>query len=192
MTPVPSALPFATGLPALAFAVSAQDFTAIIIASAALVTAIGTAWVNVMSTREVRVGQRGLKDEVEKNTKITEEVKGKTLVIEGHVNSAASKAAALIASQEIQLAMMKETITKMETAAQLVAQAAAAARPMQPVPQAVTLAPKVGEEATTIRKLEAIEKNTELTAENTARTEESAVRTEGRVEEAINKPKPKP
>lgn len=181
MNSVPSAIPFATSLPAMAFAVSVNDLTAIIIASAALVTAIGTAWVNVMSTREVKRATSEVKAEVEKNTKITEEVKTETEVISGHVNSAASEAKALNASQAIQLEMMRATIAKMETAAQLVAQAAAARQPvLVSAPEPAPLAPKVGEESTTIKKLEAIEKHTEATADNTARTDE-------RVDEAIKK-----
>lgn len=177
---------FATSLPALAFAVTVNDPAAIIIASAAFVTAVSTAWVNVMATRETRRETREVKAEVEKNTKLTEEVKGETQTISGHVNSAATAAKALNESQAIQLEMMRATIAKMETAAQLVAQAAAQAAVAKPtmMQQPATPAPKVGEESTTIRKLEAIEKNTEATAENTARTEESAARTEQVIKKA--------
>lgn len=150
------------------------------------ITAFGTLLVSWNNLRESRKnGER-----VEANTKLTAEVKEKTEVISGHVNSAASEAKALNESQAIQLDMMRATIAKMETAAQLVAQAAAQAAAtvrqpvMMPAPQVVTPAPKVGEEATTIRKLEAIEKHTEATAENTARTEESTVRTEAAVKKA--------
>ncbi len=43
-------------------------------------------------------------------------------VIEGHVNSAATRDATIIASQEIQLAILRETIARLESTSILLAQ----------------------------------------------------------------------
>lgn len=136
------------------FAVSSNDITAIIVALAALATAIGTSFVNIMAARDV-------KRKVEENTEITLEVKEKTAVIATEVNSAASKSKGIIESLEIQNGMLRDMVSKLETAAALVAQAQAAAGRATPL----------GETPETDKTLEGIEENTEATAKNIAKTD---------------------
>lgn len=52
------------------------------------------------------------------------ELATKTAVIEGHVNGAATRQSAIIAAQETQLAMLREQISKLETAAAVLIQVA--------------------------------------------------------------------
>jgi len=57
----------------------------------------------------------------------TQKIGVTTAVIEGHVNSAATRNAAILAAQDTQLAMLREQIMKLEATAMLLAQAKAVA-----------------------------------------------------------------
>jgi hypothetical protein len=91
-------------------------------------------------------------------------IAAKTDVIEGHVNSAATRNAAIIAAQETQLAMLREQIGKLEATALLLAQAKAV-RAVDTVTGETLAVHDTWEKDERAKATAAIEENTALTRE---------------------------
>lgn len=106
-----------TGLYALTF--SPSDISAMTLAAAALVTALGTAIASIMASRRVET--------------LVQDVKTEAKVITGHVNSSATAAAKKIESLEEQIRFMRAEMADKKQIAALVAQAQVQSQAVVPI-----------------------------------------------------------
>lgn len=149
---------------AYAVAFSPSDITAMMVSLSALIAAVGTVIVNIITARRAAV-------KIEEVKVKTDAVMTEAVAIKGHVNSAAAAAAARIDALEKQIVSLISQAADSKERASLLAQALAVttARPSADVPAPLTM----GVELTDVHAstLKSIDVNTEQTAKNTAKTD---------------------
>lgn len=122
-------LPVIPAVGIVAVTYTASEITAFTIAVAALVTALGAVIVNIIiAVRQTR--------KVEENTALTQEVKASVKVVEGHVNSAASKAQAENEALTREIAAARQQLSELKQIAALLAQERAIASASMALAQA--------------------------------------------------------
>lgn len=159
-------VPIITGTGILiAMAFTPADVTAITIAAAALVAALFTGIVNIITAwRTTRRVEESIA-KVEENTVVTKETKAEVSVVAGHVNSAATAAVAKIEALQREIADTRLQMSELKQLAAMLAQSAAVAASSGSghVVAAIPIASSVASPTAEVEHLKEIEKNTKET-----------------------------